>query len=216
MSVHPPPWRARLDGLLKRAPVLPVLVISDADAAVPLARALVAGGLTVLEVTLRTPAALESIRRIHEQVPEAVVGAGTVVTPAQVLEARVAGAQFLVSPGITHGLLEALFGSELPFLPGAVTPSEVMALLERGLTHLKFFPAEAAGGVPMLKSIAGPLPQALFCPTGGIGRDNALEYLRLPGVVCVGGSWIAPDALVTAKDWTEITRLAREAVALRE
>lgn len=215
MSVHPPPWRAYLDGLLKRAPVLPVLVISDADAAVPLARALVAGGVTVLEVTLRTPAALESIRRIHEQVPEAVVGAGTVVTPAQVLEARVAGAQFLVSPGATAELLDAMFAWEVPFLPGAVTPSEVMSLLERGLTHLKFFPAEASGGVAMLKALAGPLPQALFCPTGGIDRAKAPAYLGLPNVLCVGGSWIAPDALVTSGNWSEITHLAREAVALR-
>ncbi|MET7568780.1 bifunctional 4-hydroxy-2-oxoglutarate aldolase/2-dehydro-3-deoxy-phosphogluconate aldolase [Streptomyces sp. NPDC005492] len=200
--------------LLGLAPVLPVVVIEDAADAVPLARALVAGGLPAIEVTLRTPAALEALRSIAGEVPGAVVGAGTVLTPGQVEECVAAGARFLVSPGWTDLLLEAMRGSGVPFLPGVSTTSEVVALLERGVREMKFFPAQAAGGTAYLRSLAGPLPQARFCPTGGIGIDSAPEYLALPNVGCVGGSWMIPADAVAARDWGRIEALAREAAAL--
>ncbi|MEU0244905.1 bifunctional 4-hydroxy-2-oxoglutarate aldolase/2-dehydro-3-deoxy-phosphogluconate aldolase [Streptomyces sp. NPDC006235] len=200
--------------VLDLAPVVPVVVIEDAGDAVPLARALVAGGLPAIEVTLRTPAALEAIRRIAGQVPEAVVGAGTVITAEQVADTVAAGARFLVSPGWTDVLLEAMRGSGVPFLPGVSTTSEVVALLERGVREMKFFPAEAAGGTAYLKSLAGPLPQARFCPTGGIGPASAPDYLGLPNVACVGGSWMLPQDAVAARDWGRIEVLAREAAAL--
>lgn len=202
--------------VLDLAPVVPVVVLSDATDAVPLARALVAGGLPAIEVTLRTPAALEAIRAIAGAVPEAVVGAGTVITPAQVGACVAAGARFLVSPGWTEVLLEALRGSGVPFLPGVSTTSEVVALLERGVREMKFFPAQAAGGTAYLKSLAGPLPQARFCPTGGIGPATAPEYLALPNVGCVGGSWMVPADAVAAGDWTRIEELARAAAGLRD
>lgn len=201
--------------VLDLAPVLPVVVIDDAADAVPLARALVAGGLSAIEVTLRTPAALDAIRAIAGEVPQAVVGAGTVIAPDQVGQAVTAGARFLVSPGWTDVLLEAMRASGVPFLPGVSTASEVMALLERGVPEMKFFPARAAGGTAYLKSLAGPLPQARFCPTGGIGPDSAPEYLALPNVGCVGGSWMLPADAVTARDWTRIEGLARQAAGLR-
>ncbi|WP_418956759.1 bifunctional 4-hydroxy-2-oxoglutarate aldolase/2-dehydro-3-deoxy-phosphogluconate aldolase [Streptomyces tritici] len=200
--------------VLDLAPVLPVVVIEDAADAVPLARALVAGGLPAIEVTLRTPAAAEAIRAIADEVPEAIVGAGTVVTSANVSNAAAAGARFLVSPGWTDGLLDAMRASGLPFLPGVSTTSEVVALLERGVPEMKFFPAEAAGGVPYLKSLSGPLPQARFCPTGGIGAASAPSYLALPNVGCVGGTWMLPPDALAAKDWARVERLAREAAAL--
>ncbi|MEV6482687.1 bifunctional 4-hydroxy-2-oxoglutarate aldolase/2-dehydro-3-deoxy-phosphogluconate aldolase [Streptomyces sp. NPDC051576] len=200
--------------LLGLAPVLPVVVIEDAADAVPLARALVAGGLPAIEVTLRTPAALEALRSIAGEVPGAVVGAGTVLTPGQVEECVAAGARFLVSPGWTDLLLEAMRGSGVPFLPGVSTTSEVVALLERGVREMKFFPAQAAGGTAYLKSLAGPLPQARFCPTGGIGIGSAPDYLALPNVGCVGGSWMIPADAVAARDWGRIEALAREAAAL--
>ncbi|MFD8818941.1 bifunctional 4-hydroxy-2-oxoglutarate aldolase/2-dehydro-3-deoxy-phosphogluconate aldolase, partial [Streptomyces sp. NPDC059627] len=178
--------------LLDLAPVVPVVVIEDAADAVPLARALVAGGLPVIEVTLRTPAALDAVRAVAGAVPEAVVGAGTVLTPDQVTECVAAGARFLVSPGWTDGLLAAMAASGVPYLPGVSTASEVVALLERGVREMKFFPAQAAGGTAYLRSLAGPLPQARFCPTGGIGPDNAPEYLAHPTVGCDGGTWIVP------------------------
>ncbi|MER7742149.1 bifunctional 4-hydroxy-2-oxoglutarate aldolase/2-dehydro-3-deoxy-phosphogluconate aldolase [Streptomyces sp. NPDC096538] len=201
--------------VLGLAPVVPVVVIEDAADAVPLARALVAGGLPAIEVTLRTAAAPDGIRAIAGEVPGAVVGAGTVITPEQVTGAVAAGARFLVSPGWTDVLLAAMRESGVPFLPGVSTASEVMALLERGVREMKFFPAQAAGGTAYLKSLAGPLPQARFCPTGGIGPDTAPEYLALPNVGCVGGSWMLPGDAVAARDWDRVERLAREAAALR-
>ncbi|KOV68085.1 keto-deoxy-phosphogluconate aldolase [Streptomyces sp. AS58] len=202
------------DSVLDLAPVVPVVVVQDVADAVPLARALVAGGLPAIEVTLRTPAAPEAIRAIADQVPDAVVGAGTVITPAQVTESVAAGARFLVSPGWTDALLEAMRACGLPFLPGVSTTSEVVALLERGVREMKFFPAQAAGGTAYLRSLAGPLPQARFCPTGGIGLGSAPEYLALPNVGCVGGSWMVPPDAVTAGDWGRIEELAREAAGL--
>ncbi|MEU1009731.1 bifunctional 4-hydroxy-2-oxoglutarate aldolase/2-dehydro-3-deoxy-phosphogluconate aldolase [Streptomyces sp. NPDC005890] len=202
--------------VLDLAPVVPVVVLADAADAVPLARALVAGGLPAIEVTLRTPAALHAIRAIAEGVPEAVVGAGTVITPEQVGACTAAGARFLVSPGWTEALLAAMRGSGVPFLPGVSTTSEVVALLERGVREMKFFPAQAAGGTAYLRSLAGPLPQARFCPTGGIGPQTAPEYLALPNVGCVGGSWMIPAEAVAAGDWARIERLARTAAQLRD
>ncbi|MEU9985452.1 bifunctional 4-hydroxy-2-oxoglutarate aldolase/2-dehydro-3-deoxy-phosphogluconate aldolase [Streptomyces sp. NPDC048045] len=202
--------------VLDLAPVVPVVVVPDAAVAVPLARALVAGGLPAIEVTLRTPAALDAIRAIADEVPDAVVGAGTVITPEQVARCVAAGARFLVSPGWTVALLEAMRGSGVPFLPGVSTTSEVVALLERGVREMKFFPAQAAGGTAYLKSLAGPLPQARFCPTGGIGPATAPEYLSLPNVGCVGGSWMAPADAVAAGDWARVEELARGAAGLRD
>ncbi|MCF3134197.1 bifunctional 4-hydroxy-2-oxoglutarate aldolase/2-dehydro-3-deoxy-phosphogluconate aldolase [Streptomyces olivochromogenes] len=201
--------------LLDLAPVVPVVVVEDAAHAVPLARALVAGGLPAVEVTLRTPAALDAIRAIAAEVPDAMVGAGTVITPAQVAACVAAGARFLVSPGWTDGLLDAMRASGVPFLPGVSTTTEVVALLERGVREMKFFPAQAAGGTAYLRSLAGPLPQARFCPTGGIGPGTAPEYLALPNVGCVGGSWMVPAGAVAARDWARVETLAREAAGLR-
>ncbi|MFE6091623.1 bifunctional 4-hydroxy-2-oxoglutarate aldolase/2-dehydro-3-deoxy-phosphogluconate aldolase [Streptomyces massasporeus] len=200
--------------VLDLAPVVPVVVIEDAADAVPLARALVAGGLPAIEVTLRTPAALEAIREITREVPGAVVGAGTVIRPAQVAEAVAAGSRFLVSPGWTDVLLEAMRASGVPFLPGVSTASEVVALLERGVREMKFFPAQAAGGTAYLKSLSGPLPQARFCPTGGIGPASAPDYLALPNVGCVGGSWMLPQDALAARDWGRVEELARAAAGL--
>ncbi|MFF5314025.1 bifunctional 4-hydroxy-2-oxoglutarate aldolase/2-dehydro-3-deoxy-phosphogluconate aldolase [Streptomyces massasporeus] len=200
--------------VLDLAPVVPVVVIEDAGDAVPLARALVAGGLPAIEVTLRTPAALEAIREIAREVPGAVVGAGTVIRPAQVAEAVAAGSRFLVSPGWTDVLLEAMRASGVPFLPGVSTASEVVALLERGVREMKFFPAQAAGGTAYLKSLSGPLPQARFCPTGGIGPSSAPDYLALPNVGCVGGSWMLPQDALAARDWGRVEELARAAAGL--
>ncbi|WP_121832489.1 bifunctional 4-hydroxy-2-oxoglutarate aldolase/2-dehydro-3-deoxy-phosphogluconate aldolase [Streptomyces sp. S1] len=201
--------------LAPEAPVVPVVVIEDAADAVPLARALVAGGLPLIEVTLRTPAALDALRAIADGVPEAVVGAGTVVSTAGVADAVGAGARFLVSPGWTERLLGAMRESGVPFLPGVSTVSEVVALLERGVDAMKFFPAEAAGGVPYLKSLAGPLPQARFCPTGGVSAASAPAYLALPNVGCVGGTWMLPPDALASRDWARVESLAREASALR-
>ncbi|MGJ7420501.1 bifunctional 4-hydroxy-2-oxoglutarate aldolase/2-dehydro-3-deoxy-phosphogluconate aldolase [Streptomyces cinereoruber] len=201
--------------LAPEAPVVPVVVIEDAADAVPLARALVAGGLPLIEVTLRTPAALDALRAIADGVPEAVVGAGTVVSAAEVADAVGAGARFLVSPGWTERLLGAMRESGVPFLPGVSTVSEVVALLERGVDAMKFFPAEAAGGVPYLKSLAGPLPQARFCPTGGVSAASAPAYLALPNVGCVGGTWMLPPDALASRDWARVESLAREASALR-
>lgn len=201
--------------LAPEAPVVPVVVIEDAADAVPLARALVAGGLPVIEVTLRTSGALDAIRAIAAEVPGAVVGAGTVLSAAGVADAVGAGARFLVSPGWTDGLLDAMRASGVPFLPGVSTASEVVALLERGVREMKFFPAEAAGGVPYLRSLAGPLPQARFCPTGGVSLASAPSYLALPNVGCVGGTWMLPADALAARDWARVETLAREAAGLR-
>ncbi|GAA1588003.1 bifunctional 4-hydroxy-2-oxoglutarate aldolase/2-dehydro-3-deoxy-phosphogluconate aldolase [Actinomadura kijaniata] len=203
------------DALLDLAPVVPVVVIDDAEAAVPLAAALVAGGLPVIEVTLRTPAALAAIERIAAQVPDAVVGAGTIVRPQDAADAAAAGSRFLVSPGCTPALREAMTATGLPFLPGVSSASEAMALLEHGITALKFFPAEAAGGTAYLKSLGGPLPGVRFCPTGGITPASAPDYLALPNVGCVGGSWLTPADAVKDGDWDRIRALAAEAAALR-
>ena len=210
-----PPPSPSAASVLDLAPVVPVVVLSDAADAVPLARALVAGGLPAIEVTLRTPAAPEALRAIAAEVPDAVVGAGTVITPEQVDACVAAGARFLVSPGWTRTLLEAMRASGVPFLPGVSTTSEVVALLEHGVREMKFFPAQAAGGTAYLRSLAGPLPQARFCPTGGIGPATAPEYLALPNVGCVGGSWMVPAEAVAAGDWARIEELARAAAGLR-
>jgi 2-dehydro-3-deoxyphosphogluconate aldolase / (4S)-4-hydroxy-2-oxoglutarate aldolase len=201
---------AKICGL---APVIPVLVIDDAATAFALAQALVAGGLPALEVTLRTPAALDAIREMA-RVPGGAVGAGTLLTPADVEAAKAAGATFGVAPGATDRLLDACEANDLPLLPGAATASEVMRLLERGYTVQKFFPAEANGGVPALKAIGAPIPQVKFCPTGGVSLKNAPEYLALSNTLCVGGSWVAPAAMVKASDWAGITALAAEAARL--
>jgi 2-dehydro-3-deoxyphosphogluconate aldolase/(4S)-4-hydroxy-2-oxoglutarate aldolase len=200
--------------VLDLAPVVPVVVLHDVADAVPLARALVAGGLPAIEVTLRTPAALEAIRAMAAEVPGAVVGAGTVISPQHVRDTVDAGARFLVSPGWTDALLAAMKASGLPFLPGVSTTSEVVALLERGVREMKFFPAEAAGGTAYLKALSAPLPQARFCPTGGITLASAPSYLALPNVGCVGGSWMVPGDAVAAKDWDRVARLAAEAATL--
>ena len=195
------------------APVVPVLVIDDASTAAALAKALVAGGLPALEVTLRTPAALDAIREMAA-VEGGVVGAGTLLTPKDVEDAKAAGATFGVSPGATEKLLAACEANDLPLLPGAATASEAMWLLERGYTVQKFFPAEANGGVPALKAIGAPIPQVKFCPTGGVNLKNAPEYLGLSNTLCVGGSWVAPKGMVQSGDWDGITALAAEAAKL--
>ncbi|WP_340160397.1 2-dehydro-3-deoxy-phosphogluconate aldolase [uncultured Hoeflea sp.] len=203
-----------LISILKLQPVVPVLVIKDLAHAVPLARALVAGGLKAIEITMRTPVALQAIRAVADEVEGAVPGAGTVLNAGQYQQAVEAGSQFIVSPGTTLELLDVARKSSVPLLPGAATPSEVMALKEEGYKVLKFFPAEQAGGAAYLKSLSSPLAGMQFCPTGGITPDNARDYLSLPNVVCVGGSWVAPNALVEAGDWDGITRLATEASRL--
>ncbi len=200
--------------ILTAAPVVPVLTIEDRKVAVPLARALVEGGLTALEVTLRTPAALECIRAIAGEVKGANVGAGTVCDAGQLRAAIAAGAKFLVSPGATPDLLRAAADAPAPYLPGAATAGEAMALAERGITTLKFFPAEPAGGISYLKALGAPLPYIRFCPTGGIGLRNAPDYLALSNVICVGGSWVAPAAAIESGDWAAVTKLAAEAAAL--
>ncbi|MCQ8182432.1 bifunctional 4-hydroxy-2-oxoglutarate aldolase/2-dehydro-3-deoxy-phosphogluconate aldolase [Methylomonas sp. SURF-1] len=202
--------------VMTTSPVMPVMVINKLENAVPLAKALVEGGLKVLEITLRTPVALDAIRQIKAEVPGAIVGAGTIINVQTLHHAIEAGAQFIVSPGVTDNLLDAALETSVPLLPGVITPSEVMRLLDKGITAMKFFPAEAAGGIPMLKSIGGPLPQVTFCPTGGVNPKNAPEYLALSNVACVGGSWMAPAELVDAGDWTEITRRAAAASALKK
>jgi len=200
--------------LLAVAPVIPVVVLPDAAAAIPLAESLRRGGIGVVEVTLRTAAGLEALRRIASEVPGMIVGAGTVTTPSAAEDARAAGAQFLVTPGATPALVDAAQATGLPILPGAATVSEVLALVERGLTNLKFFPAEASGGLPYLASVASVLPDVAFCPTGGIAASTAADYLALPNVACVGGSWLTPPDAVAAGDWELVEKLAREAYGL--
>jgi 2-dehydro-3-deoxyphosphogluconate aldolase/(4S)-4-hydroxy-2-oxoglutarate aldolase len=197
---------------LRLSPVVPVLTIHDAEDAVPLAKALVAGGLKVLEVTLRTPAALEAMRRIAGEVEDAVLAAGTVVSAADLKRSAKAGARFAFSPGLADFMLEE---GRLPILPGVATASEVMRGMAAGLTTFKLFPAVPAGGVGALKALAGPFAEAAFCPTGGIDAKNAGEFLALPNVLCVGGSWVAPAKAIEARDWAAITDLAKAASALR-
>lgn len=197
--------------ILKAAhPVMPVMVIDDLANAVPLARALVAGGVRVLEITLRTPAALDAIRQISQQVEGAIVGVGTVVEPAQLKAAKDAGAVFAISPGFTRelGLAAKEYGIDL--IPGVANPSDIIEALSLGIDTLKFFPAEQAGGIPMLKALHGPFPQILFCPTGGISETNFKDYLKLPNVACVGGSWLAPKDFIAHGNWDGITQIARE------
>ncbi|MBO9401372.1 bifunctional 4-hydroxy-2-oxoglutarate aldolase/2-dehydro-3-deoxy-phosphogluconate aldolase [Shimia sp. R9_3] len=213
MPITPKDASAQARDICNAAPIVPVLVVENASDAKPLAEALVAGGLPALEVTLRTPAALDVIRAMAE-VPGGMVGAGTLLTPADVKAAKDAGATFGVSPGATDTLIAACEAEGLPLLPGAASASEAMALLERGYDMLKFFPAEAAGGAKFLGSLASPLPQISFCPTGGVNPQNAGDYLSLPNVVCAGGSWVAPSALVKAGAWDEIEALANEASQL--
>jgi 2-dehydro-3-deoxyphosphogluconate aldolase/(4S)-4-hydroxy-2-oxoglutarate aldolase len=199
---------------MRSASVIPVIAIDDPEHAVPLARALVAGGIRVLEVTLRTPHGLGAIRAMS-QVEGAIVGVGTLTQPGEFAAARDAGALFGVSPGLTPALIEAARTSGLPLLPGVMTPSEVMAAREAGFRELKLFPAVPAGGVGMLSAIAGPLPDVTFCPTGGISPATAPQFLALKNVACVGGSWLTPKETIWAGDWDRITELAREAAALR-
>ncbi|MEO0635508.1 MAG: bifunctional 4-hydroxy-2-oxoglutarate aldolase/2-dehydro-3-deoxy-phosphogluconate aldolase [Pseudomonadota bacterium] len=200
--------------VMTAAPVIPVLTIERVEDAVPLAQALVDGGLPSIEITLRTDAALEAIRLVAAEVEGAIPGAGTVLTPTQVAECEAAGCQFLVSPGASNQLLDAVAHHSVPLLPGAATASEAMALGERGYECLKFFPAGPAGGPSYLKGLAGPLPQFTFCPTGGVSQSNAADYLALPNVACVGGSWVAPKKLIDAKAWNEITALAADAAKI--
>ncbi|WP_323793090.1 bifunctional 4-hydroxy-2-oxoglutarate aldolase/2-dehydro-3-deoxy-phosphogluconate aldolase, partial [Nocardioides sp.] len=202
------------ESVLDVVPVMPVVVLDRVEDAVPVARALVAGGLPAIELTLRTPVALDAIRAIAEQVPEILLGAGTIVSPSQAEEAVAAGARFLVSPGSTPRLLDAMLATGVPFLPGTASVSEALAVLEAGVSEMKFFPAEAAGGAPYLKSIASPVPAARFCPTGGITAASAPSYLALPNVGCVGGSWLTPADAIAAGDWGRITELAAAAAAL--
>jgi 2-dehydro-3-deoxyphosphogluconate aldolase/(4S)-4-hydroxy-2-oxoglutarate aldolase len=198
-----------------KAPVVPVVTIERVTDAVPLAKALVAGGLTAIEVTLRTNAALDAVSAITEQVPEAVVGLGTVIHGGSIIEfATRAGVKFLVSPGTTRALAEAFADAPIPCLPGCATVSEAMMLADRGFKVLKFFPAEASGGIAWLKAVAAPLPNIRFCPTGGIDRNNAAAYLALPNVAVIGGSWVVPQEAIDAGDFARITTLAREAVRL--
>jgi 2-dehydro-3-deoxyphosphogluconate aldolase / (4S)-4-hydroxy-2-oxoglutarate aldolase len=201
--------------LLREGPVIPVIVIEDARLSVPLARALVEGGVRVLEITLRTEAALESIRRIAREVPEAIVGVGTITQPQQFGGAREAGARFAVTPGFTQDLAWAARESRLPLLPGVMTPSDVIAAVNAGFRELKLFPARQAGGVGMLKALAGPFPNVRFCPTGGITAKTVPEYLALSNVACVGGSWLTPGEVIKRHDWASVTTLARQAAALR-
>lgn len=201
--------------IMRASPVMPVIVIDRVEDAVPLAKALVAGGIRVLEVTLRTAAALESIRAIAAGVPDAIVGVGTVTQPAQFAEVKAAGAVFAVTPGLTRELAEAAKTAGVPLLPGVMTPSEVIAARSAGFDAMKLFPAEQAGGLGMIKAMGGPFADVLFCPTGGVTLDSAPKFLALPNVGCVGGSWLVPKDRVASGDWQAITQLAREAAALR-
>ena len=201
--------------IMYTAPVIPVITIEKFQHALPLARALLEGGLPVLEITLRTDCALEAIALIAQELPTAIVGAGTVINRGTYEKALAAGAQFIVSPGFTRDLLTCALEHKLPFLPGVNTPGEVMQLLEAGISAMKFFPAEAAGGVTMLKAFSAPLPQAIFCPTGGISMSNAKDYLALSNVACVGGSWMVNKSLVDNQQWQDVMALARLAAGLR-
>ncbi|MBO9125753.1 MULTISPECIES: 2-dehydro-3-deoxy-phosphogluconate aldolase [unclassified Rhizobium] len=205
----------KLLSILKLQPVVPVLIVDDVKSGVSLARALVAGGLKAIEITMRTPAALDTVRAVADEVEGAEVGAGTILSAKHWEAAVAAGSKFIVSPGTTQELLDAARDSSVPLLPGAATASEVMALREEGYQVLKFFPAEQAGGAAMLKAFSSPLAGTLFCPTGGISLKNAMDYLSLPNVICVGGSWVAPKELIASGDWAGITKLAAEAAALK-
>lgn len=208
------PHSAATIAVLRRAPVIPVLTVKTVEDALAQARALIAGGLTVLEITLRTPAALGAVTVLAKTFPEACIGAGTITEDAQIEAAAKAGASFLVSPGAAPRLIEAAVRAPLPFLPGVATASEAMALRERGFRAMKFFPAEAAGGTKYLASLVGPLPDLIFCPTGGIALQRAADYLGLANVACVGGSWMVAPGLIAAQDFGKVEQLAREASVL--
>lgn len=201
--------------IMKGQPVIPVLLINQVEHAVPLARALAKGGLPAIEITLRTTAALDAIRAVAAEVPEAIVGAGTILNSKQYEDAVKAGSRFIVSPGATKQIVAAANDSNVPLLPAAITPGEMLALREEGYTHLKFFPAEQAGGASFLKALSSPLAETFFCPTGGISLANAKTYLSLPNVICVGGSWVAPKEMMEKGDWDSITKLASEAASLK-
>jgi 2-dehydro-3-deoxyphosphogluconate aldolase / (4S)-4-hydroxy-2-oxoglutarate aldolase len=205
-------WQIQPEEVLGQGPVVPVMVIHKLEQAVPLARALVAGGIRVLEITLRTPVAMEAIRTISREVSGAMVGAGTVTRGEELTAVAAAGAVFAISPGLTVELLDAASQGPIPLIPGIATISELMTGMARGYSYFKFFPAEAAGGVKMLQAMGGPFPQITFCPTGGITLANYRDYLALKNVACIGGSWVAPQAAMDQGDWTRITALAREAV----
>jgi 2-dehydro-3-deoxyphosphogluconate aldolase/(4S)-4-hydroxy-2-oxoglutarate aldolase len=205
-------WKISPLNVLQAGPVVPVIVIKDIDHAVPLAKALLAGGIKVLEVTLRSNVAIEAIRRISDEVPEALVGAGTVASAADLDAVVEAGGVFAISPGLTPTLLQAANQGPIALIPGISTASELMLGMEHGYTEFKFFPAEAAGGVKMLKSIGGPFPRITFCPTGGISPDNYINYLALHNVACVGGSWVVPSAAMEQDDWAAVTAVAEQAV----
>jgi len=211
--VHKRKWKISPEEILTSGPVIPVMVIKKLGHAVPLARALLAGGIRVLEITLRTDAAIEAIRLISKDVSGVLVGAGTVTTPENLRAVTEAGGVFAISPGLTPELLEAANQGSIPLIPGVSSISELMAGMEKGYTKFKFFPAEAAGGIKMLKAIGGPFPQITFCPTGGISLDNYRSYLELQNVACVGGSWVVPTDVIEREDWPRITELARQAVS---
>lgn len=206
-------WKVPALEVLQAGPVVPVMVIHELAHAVPLARALVAGGVRVLEIVLRTPVAMEAIRAIAAEVPEAITGAGTVANAQDLAAVTAAGAAFAISPGLTTELLDAAIRGPIALIPGIATISELMLGMDRGYRQFKFFPAEAAGGIAMLKAIAGPFPQVIFCPTGGISAANYRDYLALKNVACVGGSWIVPEHLIAAQNWGAITELAVATVA---
>ena len=206
-------WRIQPGEILRKGPVVPVMVIHQLEHAVPLANALLAGGIRVLEITLRTPVSVDAIKAIAREVPGAIVGAGTVTSGAELETVAAAGAVFAISPGLTPELLDAANRGPIPLIPGIATISELMTGMARGYDHFKFFPAGPAGGVKMLQSFSGPFSQVTFCPTGGIGAENYREYLALPNVACVGGSWVVPQGAIDQGDWAQITALAREAVA---
>ncbi|OTA18993.1 ketohydroxyglutarate aldolase [Xenorhabdus beddingii] len=206
-------WKTTAENILTDGPVVPVIVINEIEHAVPLAKALVAGGIRVLEVTLRTECALEAIRLIAKEVPEAIIGAGTVINPEQLAAVTEAGAQFAISPGLTDALLKSAISGSIPLIPGISTVSELMLGMSYGLKCFKFFPAEANGGVKALKAIAGPFPQVRFCPTGGISPENYRDYLALESVLCIGGSWLVSGEALRKGDYAQITELTRTAIA---
>jgi len=209
-----PSREERLSGLLRLAKIIPVITIEEVEHAVPLARALVGGGLRLLEITLRTPAGFAAAEAIMRAVPDAVVGIGTVLTPADLARAAAIGAQFALSPGATPELLDAAAAGDLPFMPGVATASELMQAMVRGFGTVKFFPAATMGGIPALRALGGPFPSARFCPTGGVGASNAAEWLAVPNVVAVGGSWLTPASDLRARNWEVIEEYARQASAL--
>ena len=205
-------WQVQAEQILTQGPVVPVIVIQKLEDAVPLAKALIAGGIRVLEVTLRTPCAVDAIRKIAQEVPDAIVGAGTVINEQQLKDVTDAGAQFIISPGITENLLKAAVANNVPLIPGISTVSELMLGMSYGLKEFKFFPAEANGGVKALQAIAGPFAQVRFCPTGGITPNNYRDYLALKSVLCVGGSWLLPADAIANGEWDKITELAKQAI----